>query len=161
MGEIILFFLPALFFICELIFFLFSGQRFWGFPRILFEITTLIIFPYLYLYILKGFKDIVDFTNLPIAVIILILILLCIAAYFITSYKKHSFSVRIEKTLNLFLFIGIIINVGITVTLLVISNMDDLALLLSTIGNLPIVIAYITTLCYNIKGKKNPQFFLF
>jgi len=124
-----MFWFPALFFIVEAIFFVFTGKRFVILARILFEIVVLIIYPLLFFSV-----DLIP-TDEITKVLLYIPVFLCLFAYF-TSYRTEPFQLKYEIIMNLFLALGILINIVIACILI----SEPSGWISAVIGNLPIIL---------------------
>jgi len=78
---------------------------------------------------------------------IYILIFLCTAAYFYSSYRKHIAPPVIEVLTNCFLMVGVVLNVLICIHL----NPQELGAALWLFGNIPIIMLFILKLSHNQK----------
>lgn len=134
--------LPAFFTCLDLFFYLFTDKRILKpIGKYIIEVISFIGLPLLYLSVLDPFANDCCYESATFSpdhkLSIYCLIVLCIVAYYISSYKKKIIGPVIELLLNVFLVIGICFNIFIW------FHVNDY---LGWLGNLPIVMLFILEL---------------
>jgi len=140
---------PAIFFICELFYFIFTHRRAHFLLRLPFEIVSMFIYPFIFVCAFKG--DFINWGNFfivenAIFILLVFIVLLCIIAYFFSSYRIKMSTPVVEASFNIFLTIGILINCGIAVCMLIYSSF-----IVAVVGNLPIILAFGMALIDNLR----------
>lgn len=153
MPGLLIFFTPLIVFIIDAVKFVFCCKRLHPAIRLPFELIITLLYPYLFITLILGgsflFTETFEITRLLISILSIGVLITCIAAYFISCYKKRLLSPKKEATLNFILFIGILINIAMVIILS--SGITWLGLL----GNVPLIIAYGVALINNISIEKD------
>ncbi len=149
MEAAILFLLPLFFFILDLIVCLCIKQRINPFIRIIPELIILFVYPYIFISIMSS--EISGFLPHIFSAVLFIICGLCIISYFILSYHTRLYHIQ-QKIIYSLLAIGILINMIIMIILL--KNDMELGLLMASIGNLPIILAFSSAILYKYQQDK-------
>ncbi|HCO66875.1 MAG TPA: hypothetical protein DIT04_03840 [Dysgonomonas sp.] len=146
-----LFFFPLIFLLLDFIHFVLFRKRFHKLMRLPFEITSLVIFPLLFFYLMftvpvfDSREDYISQTESVTLFISAILYLPCIVSYFISNYTKQICTEIKYGILNLLNVTAILLNIILFIILYIKSD-----IIFPLIGNLPLIIAFGTTLLQNI-----------
>jgi len=137
--EFMLFFIPLLFFITEVFYYILGGKRFPKLLRLPFEIVSLIIYPYLFFSFIVGSGS---------AWIGILAVLPFIIAYFLSCYNRKFDSEFKEGILNILLVAGLLINIILSIYIISVFH-----ILLAVIGCLPLIIMFGIALVDNLRKE--------
>jgi hypothetical protein len=148
-GILILFVFPLIYVLLEIVNYIFTGERLeYKVLTLLMEWIILLIYPFLYFGLLDEETNDCCTASATFSpdhkLSIIVLILLCVAAFFYSKIKTQIASPLLELLCNTFLLIGIVFNVFMIFQI-------KIAEWVWILGNLPIILIFILQLADNQK----------